>query len=63
MSNNNHRAELLKLMKDNKLYQLPIKCTCGYVAKDGNWIDMEKHYEKCGQYRNYIKVQSKKLKK
>lgn len=64
MSNsNNYRAELLKLMKENKIYQLPINCPCRYSAKDGNWIDMEKHYEKCSQYRNHMKVQVKKLKK
>lgn len=58
-----HRADLLKLMKENKVYQLPTSCRCGYKAKDGNWIDMEKHYETCGQYRNHLNNEVKKLKK
>jgi hypothetical protein len=61
MSNNKHRAELLKLMKEHKMYTLPTSCRCGYKAKDGNWIDMEKHYESCGQYRNSVKIYAKEL--
>lgn len=61
-NNNNHRAELLKLMKESKMYTLPTSCRCGYKAKDGNWIDMEKHYENCGQFRNIVKMRSVELK-
>jgi len=55
MSNNKYRSELLKFMKKNKMFTLPITCRCGYKAKNGNWTDMEKHYEICEQYRNFIK--------
>lgn len=61
-NNNNHRAELLKLMKESKMYTLPTSCRCGYKANDGNWIDMEKHYENCGQFRNIVKMRSVELK-
>ncbi len=51
------REELYKLMKDAKMYSLPTNCTCGYVAKK-NWIEMELHYDKCGQYRTIVKKAS-----
>lgn len=57
-----YRAEMLNLMKESKMYTLPISCRCGYKAKDDNWIDMEKHYENCGQYRNIVKMRSVELK-
>lgn len=44
------------------MYTLPTSCRCGYKAKDGNWIDMEKHYENCGQFRNIVKMRSVELK-
>lgn len=62
MSNNTKRAELLKLMKDAKMYTLPTSCKCGYRAKDNNWIDMEKHYENCGQFRNIVKMRCAEFK-
>jgi hypothetical protein len=62
MSNNNHRAEMLKLMEENKMYSLPTSCRCGYKAKNGNWVDMEKHYETCAQFRNIVKMRSVELK-
>lgn len=63
MSNNKYRAEMLRVMKEHKMFTLPISCRCGYRAKNDNWLDMEKHYETCGQYRNLVIVESKKTKK
>ena len=41
-------------MKEYKIYTLPTSCTCRYVAKK-NWIEMEVHYDKCGQYRILVR--------
>lgn len=48
------RQELHKLMKEAKTYSLPESCPCGHKAKK-NWIEMESHYDKCGQYRILVK--------
>lgn len=44
-------------MKEAKMYSLPLNCPCGYFAKK-NWIEMEAHYDKCGQYRILVKKKS-----
>lgn len=49
-------------MKEAKMYSLPTSCKCGYVAKK-NWIEMEKHYTICSQYRNAIKIHVKTMQK
>ena len=54
---------MLKVMREHKIFSLPISCRCGYRAKNDNWIDMEKHYESCGQFRNTLIIEAKKLKK
>lgn len=54
MNRAERKHELLELMKQNKMFQLPPTCQCGFRAKK-TWMDMEAHYEVCEQYRRQLK--------